>query len=161
MWDPPGPGLEPVSPALAGGLSTTRHQGSPKMTSFMFVYILLQWKVRAEVRFIFCWVHLLQYLCLGKWLVLEFQKMDLSDHNSEDERTVQPGNYTGSLWGYLIISGCDAACSDFILIQQDLPREKVPILQRTFFFKLTIGSCKITRATHIIFLLGSAAPESI
>ena len=23
MWDPPGPGLEPVSPALAGGLPTT------------------------------------------------------------------------------------------------------------------------------------------
>ena len=29
MWDLPGPGLEPVSPALAGGFLTTDHQGSP------------------------------------------------------------------------------------------------------------------------------------
>ena len=27
MWDPPGPGLEPMSPALAGGLSTTAPPG--------------------------------------------------------------------------------------------------------------------------------------
>ena len=27
MWDPPGPGLEPVSPALAGGFSTTASPG--------------------------------------------------------------------------------------------------------------------------------------
>ena len=29
MWDPPGPGLEPVSPALAGGLLTTAPGKSP------------------------------------------------------------------------------------------------------------------------------------
>ena len=29
MWDPPGPGLEPVSPALAGGFSTTVPPGKP------------------------------------------------------------------------------------------------------------------------------------
>ena len=29
MWDPPGPGLEPVSPALAGRLSTTAPPGEP------------------------------------------------------------------------------------------------------------------------------------
>ena len=29
MWDPPGPGLEPMSPALAGGLSTTAPPGKP------------------------------------------------------------------------------------------------------------------------------------
>ena len=29
MWDPPRPGLEPVSPALAGGLSTTALPGKP------------------------------------------------------------------------------------------------------------------------------------
>ena len=28
-WDPPGPGLEPVSSALAGGLSTTAPPGKP------------------------------------------------------------------------------------------------------------------------------------
>ena len=29
-WDPPRPGLEPVSPALAGRLSTTAPPGKPK-----------------------------------------------------------------------------------------------------------------------------------
>ena len=32
MWDLPGPGLEPVSPALAGGFLTTAHQGSPNLS---------------------------------------------------------------------------------------------------------------------------------
>ena len=31
MWDPPRPGLEPVSPALAGGFSTTAPPGKPPM----------------------------------------------------------------------------------------------------------------------------------
>ena len=31
MWDLPGPGLEPVSPALAGTFLTLRHQGSPDL----------------------------------------------------------------------------------------------------------------------------------
>ena len=31
MWDLPGPGLEPVSPALAGGFLTTAPPGKPKM----------------------------------------------------------------------------------------------------------------------------------
>ena len=30
MWDPPRPGLEPVSPAPAGRLSTTAPPGKPK-----------------------------------------------------------------------------------------------------------------------------------
>ena len=30
MWDPPTPGLEPVSPALAGRLSTTAPPGKPQ-----------------------------------------------------------------------------------------------------------------------------------
>ena len=29
MWDPPGPGHEPVSPALAGGFPTTAPPGKP------------------------------------------------------------------------------------------------------------------------------------
>ena len=29
MWDPLGPGLEPVSPALAGGFLTTAPPGEP------------------------------------------------------------------------------------------------------------------------------------
>ena len=31
MWDPPRPGLEPVSPALAGKLSTTVPPGKPQL----------------------------------------------------------------------------------------------------------------------------------
>ena len=30
MWDPPGPGVEPTSPALAGRLPTTAPPGKPK-----------------------------------------------------------------------------------------------------------------------------------
>ena len=34
MWDPPRPGHEPVSPASAGGLSTTAPPGKPGTSSF-------------------------------------------------------------------------------------------------------------------------------
>ena len=34
MWDPPRPGLEPVSPALAGRLSTTAPPGKPTVPDF-------------------------------------------------------------------------------------------------------------------------------
>ena len=34
MWDLPRPGLEPVSPALAGGLSTTAPPGKPHCYNF-------------------------------------------------------------------------------------------------------------------------------
>ena len=34
MWDLPRPGLEPVSPALVGRLSTTAPPGKPQMTLF-------------------------------------------------------------------------------------------------------------------------------
>ena len=33
-WDPPRPGLEPVSPALAGGLPTTAPPGKPLSSTF-------------------------------------------------------------------------------------------------------------------------------
>ena len=35
MWDPPRPGLEPVSPALAGRLSTTAPPGKPSIFNFL------------------------------------------------------------------------------------------------------------------------------
>ena len=35
MWDPPRPGLEPVSPALAGRLSTTAPPGKPRDIYFL------------------------------------------------------------------------------------------------------------------------------
>ena len=34
MWDLPGPGLKPVSPALAGGFLTTAPPGKPDITGF-------------------------------------------------------------------------------------------------------------------------------
>ena len=39
MWDPPRPGLEPVSPALAGRLSTTAPPGKPASSLFIEVII--------------------------------------------------------------------------------------------------------------------------
>ena len=36
MWDLPGPGLEPVSPALAGGLLTTASPGKSPQTNFKY-----------------------------------------------------------------------------------------------------------------------------
>ena len=35
MWDPPRPGLEPVSPALAGRFSTTAPRGKPPESLFL------------------------------------------------------------------------------------------------------------------------------
>ena len=37
MWDLPRPGLEPVSPVLAGGFSTTAPPGKPKKAFFQLV----------------------------------------------------------------------------------------------------------------------------
>ena len=39
MWDPPRPGLEPVSPALAGRLSTTVPPGKPFIYYFCFLFV--------------------------------------------------------------------------------------------------------------------------
>ncbi|KAJ8783863.1 hypothetical protein J1605_008906 [Eschrichtius robustus] len=36
MWDPPGPGFEPVSPALAGGFLTTAPPGKPANIFVLF-----------------------------------------------------------------------------------------------------------------------------
>ena len=41
MWDPPRPGLEPVSPALAGGFPTTAPPGKPQNTLFMLQFFFL------------------------------------------------------------------------------------------------------------------------
>ena len=41
MWDLPGPGLEPVSPALAGRLSTTAPPGKPLPFVYSFLSSLL------------------------------------------------------------------------------------------------------------------------
>ena len=41
MWDLPGPGLEPVSPALAGGFLTTAPPGKPPSVLKIFFLWLL------------------------------------------------------------------------------------------------------------------------
>ena len=48
MWDPPRPGLEPVSPALAGRFSTTAPPGNSPGLGFLvlvlvFISVLLVW----------------------------------------------------------------------------------------------------------------------
>ena len=40
MWDLPGPGLEPMSPALAGGFLTTEPPGKPLISIFIFMFFL-------------------------------------------------------------------------------------------------------------------------
>ena len=40
MWDPPRPGLEPASPALAGRFSTTAPPGKPLFVDFLMMAIL-------------------------------------------------------------------------------------------------------------------------
>ena len=39
MWDLPGPGLEPVSPALAGGFLTAAPPGKPGIFLTYFVHV--------------------------------------------------------------------------------------------------------------------------
>ena len=40
MWDLPGPGLEPVPPALAGGFLTTAPPGKPLLNILkIFIYL--------------------------------------------------------------------------------------------------------------------------
>ena len=39
MWDPPGPGLEPVSPASAGRFSSTAPPGKPLLRIFVSMLI--------------------------------------------------------------------------------------------------------------------------
>ena len=41
MWDPPRPGLEPVSPAPAGGLPTTAPPGKPKSNFKRYIFFLI------------------------------------------------------------------------------------------------------------------------
>ena len=43
MWDPPGPGLKPVSPALAGRLSTTAPPGKPQLHFYYHLFELGVW----------------------------------------------------------------------------------------------------------------------
>ena len=45
MWDPPGPGLEPVSPAFAGGFSTTAPPGKPENSDIFIRCCAWMWQL--------------------------------------------------------------------------------------------------------------------
>ena len=51
MWDLTGPGIEPVSPALAGGFLTTASPGKPSMYFYFILFFLTS------------------FLCIFKWLL--------------------------------------------------------------------------------------------
>ena len=55
MWDPPRPGLEPVSPALAGRFSTSAPPGKPQQSRF---------KITDSFKPRLCVYHLPWYICL-------------------------------------------------------------------------------------------------
>ena len=50
MWDVPGPGIEPVSPALAGGFLTT---GPPGKSPNLLIFIL-NTKINVHTRVMIC-----------------------------------------------------------------------------------------------------------
>ena len=54
MWDPPRPGLEPVSPALAGRFSTTAPPGKPQSKHFykeMYIVNQLYFNKKILIKF--------------------------------------------------------------------------------------------------------------
>ena len=60
MWDPPGPGIESVSPALAGGFFTTEPPGKPPLLCLFlirffaqFIFPLCYVQIRTPVSFLF------------------------------------------------------------------------------------------------------------
>ena len=62
MWDLPRPGLEPVSPALAGGFSTTAPPGKPwKIFNHSFHFITCDWSV-----------HIFYFFMVQSWKVIPF-----------------------------------------------------------------------------------------
>ena len=52
MWDLPRPGLEPVTPALAGRLSTTAPPGKPPVVEFILKQLSLVSFLRSYIAFL-------------------------------------------------------------------------------------------------------------
>ena len=79
MWDPPRPGLEPVSPALAGGLPTTAPPGKPKK--------LYSFKVTVNMTFFSSFgqhtfsISLFIYVILHWWIATSFNNWCIRSHN--------------------------------------------------------------------------------
>ena len=99
MWDLPGPGIEPVSPALAGGFLTTAPPGKSRQCGFNFCKITARPFIffLSSVSFLFvlfcCFISLslIPYL-IESMLTLIFLK--------EQRRFFQPANYDSFLKDY-------------------------------------------------------------
>ena len=52
MWDLPGSGIEPLSPALAGGFFTTEPPGEPCVQVFLWTYVFVSYILRIRIRII-------------------------------------------------------------------------------------------------------------
>ena len=52
MWDLPGPGIKPMSPALAGGYLTMSHQGSPAFLNTFAKWQVPQFALRSSGAYI-------------------------------------------------------------------------------------------------------------
>ena len=66
MWDLPGPGLEPLSPALAGGFLTTAPPGKPLLKIFFFLMWTI-FKVFTEFVTILLLFYVLVFWPRGTW----------------------------------------------------------------------------------------------
>ena len=56
MWDPPRPGLEPVSPALAGRLSTTAPPGKP-CCCFLYSFVRSSFSIHLSYLFVCLFIY--------------------------------------------------------------------------------------------------------
>ena len=85
MWDLPGPGLEPVSPALAGGFLTTAPPGKSK-GSFLSVSNVLVFIVLVTVVYLFS-ENPLSYtliICLCFYMHIRLQLKFSKNHVASD-----------------------------------------------------------------------------
>ena len=76
MWELPGPGLEPVSPALAGGFLTTAPPGKPK-SDFFFFNLLFIYLFMAVLGLRFC---ARAFSSCGKWGPLTLHRGAWASH---------------------------------------------------------------------------------
>ena len=68
MWDPPRPGHEPVSPASAGGLSTTAPPGKPYI-NLLYSYFLIMFFVDMKNKWVLTYIQICSIISLMSiWL---------------------------------------------------------------------------------------------
>ena len=72
MWDLPRPGLEPVSPALAGRFSTTAPPGKPSFLKFLSIYI----RIISHSSFVYFCISITNIIC-DQYIIFLFFGMSL------------------------------------------------------------------------------------